>query len=103
MTKELKKKFVELDKFWNASDDTRFKGEHPNVNYVHKEILKAVANMDSDEADSLIKELSDEQLIEITGIVQELCEDKPSLISVFKDILSEHDIPGLSEEMKVFS
>jgi len=46
---------AELNRFWNASKDPHYKGEHPECEVIQRELLKAFSDLDDEELAALLK------------------------------------------------
>lgn len=74
----------ELDVFWNASDDDRFKGEHPDCLRIQDEIKEILSGMNEDAICEVLDSLGERQSEQVQGIVEDLVDDKPFLEAYIK-------------------
>lgn len=70
----------ELDILWNASADSRFKGEHPGCDRIQSRISEEFKNMKDSEVIEILDGLSKGQLEQI-AFVLECMEDTRGFVS----------------------
>lgn len=99
MNKRLKHLFEQLNKSWNISGPD-FKGENPACIDLQNEILNEFKKNDSGDILSIIKKLSDEQIEQITPIVEDIIEIFPDTKTFFIAINSERKIDWLDSELR---
>lgn len=69
----------ELNKFWNASEDPRFKGEHPQCDVIHQKLFDAFSDLDNDKLVEILKNLNDDQLEQIATVLEDMVDDRPAV------------------------
>ncbi len=65
----------QLNKYWNASSDQRFRGEHPECNKLHDMLIKEFRKLQDDEILDIISPMSSEQLEQIWSPLITLLEE----------------------------
>lgn len=67
----------ELDKLWNASDDARYKGEHPGCDRLQEAIRIEIKKMSMDEIKEFLEGLSNDQMEQIQFVLEEMVDEYP--------------------------
>jgi predicted transcriptional regulator len=76
LRKLIKKLLEQLNIFWNASDDPRYKGEHPKCSKIVDEIESEFKEMSDDEIKEILDDLSPEQLEQILMAMEDLVDSR---------------------------
>lgn len=67
----------ELDKLWNASDDIRYKGEHPGCDRLQEAIQAEIKKMSTDEMQEFLKGLSSDQAEQLQFVLEDMVDEYP--------------------------
>ena len=67
----------ELDKLWNASDDARYKGEHPGCDGLQEAIGIELKKMSVDEMKEFLDGLSSGQTEQLQFVLEEMADEYP--------------------------
>lgn len=72
MEKSISILFDELDKIWNLSKDSRFKGEHPKCVEIQEEIITILDEKSDDDIMDILNSIDNTRLEQIEYIIEEL-------------------------------
>lgn len=67
----------ELDKLWNASDDARYKGEHPGCDGLQEVIEVELKKLSVDEMKEFLDSLSSGQMEQLQFVMEEIADEYP--------------------------
>ncbi len=67
----------ELNVLWNASEDPRFKGEHPGCDKIQNEIAKTFQKMDDNKISKVLDNLPQDQIEQVVFILEGMVESRP--------------------------
>jgi len=80
----IQKMLEQLDSFWNASSDLRFKGEHPDCDRIQDMLIKEFRKLPDDELLKIISPMNDGQLQQIYSVLITLLEeDEREIVSAY--------------------
>lgn len=99
MSDDLKQLFKRLDFAWNISGE-EFKGENPACGDLLNEILAEIKQLDEKDVISIMEELSDGQIEQITPIIEEIIGNFSNTEKTLIKINMERNIKWLNSELK---
>ncbi len=65
----------QLNKYWNASSDPRYRGEHPECGKLHDMLIKEFRKLQDDEILAIISPMDAEQLDQLFSVLITLFEE----------------------------
>lgn len=77
----------ELNKYYHISADPRFRGEHPRCDELLDEILIEFRKMKKEDAIKLVSSMNDDQLEQVTYVLEESLDLFPELSEYVRCIM----------------
>lgn len=99
MNERLVQLFKKLAVSWNISGP-EFKGEDPSCYELQNNILEELKQLDEEDVISILEGLTDEQLEQITSIIEEIIAEFPTTEKTLIEINSERTVEWLNSELK---